>query len=302
MFSAKRITPYIERFFGNVPITDSYEQRIADARKALAETDCVLIGAGAGLSTAAGLDYGGACFKREFAEFIARYGFTDLYTSSFYNFQTEEERWAYWAKHIGFARFAPPAMKLYGDLFRLVSGKDYFVITTNVDGQFRKTGFAADRLFEVQGDYAYLQCAEACHDRLYYNEALVREMSRNTENCKIPSSLAPRCPVCGGAMEVNLRKDERFVEDAGWHARAERYERFLEERQNGRLVLLELGVGYNTPGIVRFPFERMTAENSDITLIRLNRDFPGRQTMGKGRFIGMNESMTDVIRDLNKSN
>ena len=127
-------------------------------------------------------------------------------------------------------------------------------------------------------------------------------MSRNTENCKIPSSLAPRCPVCGGAMEVNLRKDERFVEDAGWHARAERYERFLEERQNGRLVLLELGVGYNTPGIVRFPFERMTAENSDITLIRLNRDFPGRQTMGKGRFIGMNESMTDVIRDLNKSN
>lgn len=204
MFSAKRITPYIERFFGNVPITDSYEQRIADARKALAETDCVLIGAGAGLSTAAGLDYGGACFKREFAEFIARYGFTDLYTSSFYNFQTEEERWAYWAKHIGFARFAPPAMKLYGDLFRLVSGKDYFVITTNVDGQFRKAGFAADRLFEVQGDYAYLQCAEACHDRLYYNEALVREMSRNTENCKIPSSLAPRCPVCGGAMEVNL--------------------------------------------------------------------------------------------------
>lgn len=157
MLSVATIAPAIGCFFDKVPISDSYEKRLSTTRKALAAADYVLIGAGAGLSAAAGLDYGGMRFKREFSEFIERYGFTDLYTSSFYDFPTEEERWAYWAKHIDFARFAPPAMELYRDIFRLVDGKEYFVITTNVDGQFRKAGFASDRLFEVQGDYAYLQ-------------------------------------------------------------------------------------------------------------------------------------------------
>lgn len=154
MFSAEMITPFIESFFSKASVMDSYKERIAAARKAIAAADYVLIGAGAGLSAAAGLDYGGMRFKRKFSEFIERYGFTDLYTSSFYDFPTEEERWAYWAKHIDFARFAPPAMELYRDIFRLVDGKEYFVITTNVDGQFRKAGFASDRLFEMQGDYA----------------------------------------------------------------------------------------------------------------------------------------------------
>ena len=238
-------------------------------------------------------------FKREFSEFIERYGFTDLYTSSFYDFPTEEERWAYWAKHIDFARFVPPAMKLYRDLFRLVDGKEYFVITTNVDGQFRKGGFASDRLFEVQGDYAYLQCACGCHPERYDDKKLVKQMLGSIHDGRIPSSLVPHCPLCGGSMDVNLRKDSYFVEDAAWHLQADRYTQFLKKVYRGRCVLLELGVGYNTPGIIRFPFEQMASANSGMTLIRLNRDFPERQMKGKGQFVGMDENVIKIIQDLN---
>lgn len=299
MFSAEMITPFIESFFSKASVMDSYKKRIAAARKAMAAADYVLIGAGAGLSAAAGLDYGGMRFKREFSEFIERYGFTDLYTSSFYDFPTEEERWAYWAKHIDFARFAPPAMELYRDIFRLVDGKKYFVITTNVDGQFRKAGFASDRLFEVQGDYAYLQCACGCHPERYDDKKLVKQMLGSIHDGRIPSSFVPHCPVCGGSMDVNLRKDSYFVEDAAWHLQADRYTQFLKKAYYGRCVLLELGVGYNTPGIIRFPFEQMASANSGMTLIRLNRDFPERQMKGKGHFVGMDESIVRIIQDLN---
>lgn len=302
MFSAEMITPFIESFFSKASVMDSYKERIAAAQKAMAAADYVLIGAGAGLSAAAGLDYGGMRFKREFSEFIKRYGFTDLYTSSFYDFPTEEERWAYWAKHIDFARFAPPAMELYRDLFRLVDGKEYFVITTNVDGQFRKGGFASDRHFEVQGDYAYLQCACGCHPERYDDKKLVKQMLGSIHDGRIPSSLVPHCLVCGGSMDVNLRKDNYFVEDAAWHLQADRYTQFLKKAYRGRCVLLELGVGYNTPGIIRFPFEQMASVNSGMTLIRLNRDFPERQMKGKGQFVGMDEDMTDIIRVLNNRN
>ena len=299
MFSAEMITPFIESFFSKASVMDSYKERIAAAQKAMAAADYVLIGAGAGLSAAAGLDYGGMRFKREFSEFIERYGFTDLYTSSFYDFPTEEERWAYWAKHIDFARFAPPAMELYRDIFRLVDGKEYFVITTNVDGQFRKAGFASNRLFEVQGDYAYLQCACGCNPERYDDKKLVKQMLGSIHDGRIPSSLVPHCPVCGGSMDVNLRKDSYFVEDAAWHLQADRYTQFLKKAYRRRCVLLELGVGYNTPGIIRFPFEQMASANSGMTLIRLNRDFPERQMKGKGQFVGMDENVIKIIQDLN---
>lgn len=298
MCSAEMITPFIESLFNRISPMESYRQRISNARKALAEADYILIGAGAGLSAAAGLNYDGMQFRQEFAGFVERYDFTDLYTSSFYEFPNEEERWAYWAKHINFARFAPPAMELYKDMFQLVSGKDYFVITTNVDGQFHKAGFASEHIFEVQGDYAYLQCASGCHPKLYYNEELVKQMLVSIHNMQIPSSLVPHCPVCGGAMDVNLRKDNHFVEDVKWHTQADRYNQFLKKAYRKRCVLLELGVGYNTPGIIRFPFERMAAENPDITLIRLNQSFPDRQMPGKGQFIGMSESIIKIMRDL----
>ena len=224
-----RIYPFIDNFYRKATVTESYNTRLLRLRHALKDAELVVIGAGAGFSAAAGLEYGGKRFTDNFQDFIARYNMTDMYTSSFYPFQTEEERWAYWARHILINRYDVPATDLYRLLLNAVKGKDYFVITTNVDGQFEKSGFDKERIFAVQGDYAYLQCADGCHEKLYYNENLVREMVRRTKDCRIPSELVPRCPVCGGKMDVHVRKDRYFVQDNQWYASYERYEDYMEK-------------------------------------------------------------------------
>lgn len=249
-----------------------YNQRIEKARNAFHASEYIVIGAGSGLSTAAGIEYSGKRFFDHFKPFIDKYGFTDLYTSSFYPFETQEERWAYWAKHISLNRYETPATELYADLIALVQHKNYFVITTNVDGQFEKAQTETDRLFEVQGNYAYLQCAHGCHNNLYYNEQLVVDMLAQTTHCMIPSSLVPKCPKCGGEMDVNLRKDQYFVQDKKWHESASNYNQFLSSMGSGRVVYLELGVGYNTPGIIRYPFEGYVYRDPNAVLIRINKD------------------------------
>ena len=222
---------------------------------------------------------------------------TDMYTSSFYPFQTEEERWAYWARHILINRYDVPATDLYRLLFNAVKGKDYFVITTNVDGQFEKSGFDKERIFAVQGDYAYLQCADGCHEKLYYNENLVREMVRRTKDCRIPSELVPRCPVCGGKMDVHVRKDRYFVQDNQWYASYERYEDYMEKACDENTLLLELGVGYNTPTIIRFPFERLAAQRKNITLARINRDYPEAQNQITN-LLSFDENIGSILSDI----
>ena len=171
------------------------------------------------------------------------------------------------------------------------------MITTNVDGQFEKSGFDKERIFAVQGDYAYLQCADGCHEKLYYNENLVREMVRWTKDCRIPSELVPRCPVCGGKMDVHVRKDRYFVQDNQWYASYERYEDYMEKACEGNTLLLELGVGYNTPTIIRFPFERLAAQRKNITLARINRDYPNAQSRIT-RFMPFGEDCTQIIQGL----
>ena len=280
-----------------MPIRKSYSRRLEELRRALDRAEHVVIGAGAGLSAAAGLEYSGRRFTDNFGDFIARYGFTDMYTSSFYPFRTEEERWAYWARHIRLNRYDTPATGLYRMLLRAGREKDWFVITTNVDGQFGKADFDRDRIFAVQGDYAYLQCTEACHDRLYCNEELVHEISRNTEDCRIPSSLVPRCPVCGGPMDVNLRKDGNFVQDAHWYESHGRYRSFMQKACRGNTLLLELGVGYNTPAIIRFPFEELASQYGNITLARINRDYAEKQAAVRS-FIPFREEMGRIISDM----
>lgn len=280
-----------------MPIRKSYSCRLEELRRAFDRAEHVVIGAGAGLSAAAGLEYGGRRFTDNFSDFIARYDFTDMYTSSFYPFRTEEERWAYWARHIRLNRYDTPATDLYRTLLRAVREKDWFVITTNVDGQFGKADFDRDRIFAVQGDYAYLQCTEACHDRLYCNEELVHEISRNTEDCRIPSSLVPRCPVCGGPMDVNLRKDGNFVQDAHWYESHGRYRSFMQKACRGNTLLLELGVGYNTPAIIRFPFEELASQYGNITLARINRDYAEKQAAVRS-FIPFREEMGRIISDM----
>ena len=255
---------------------NSIETPLQKAEKAIREAEYIVIGAGAGLSTAAGIHYSGPDFEDAFTDMIDCYGFTDLYTSSFYPFQSEEEKWAYWSRHIDYARFAPEGLPLYKKLLELVQGKEYFVITTNVDGQFIKAGFPEEKVFEVQGDYGLMQCATACHPKRYSNESLVKQMVAEQQDCRVSSDLVPVCPVCGGPMEINVRKDRYFVEDERWHARANDYYHFLEKAQDKKLVLLEYGVGFNTPTIIRFPFERMAASFPDTILIRINteRSYP----------------------------
>ena len=254
---------------------NSIETPSQKAEKAIREAEYIVIGAGAGLSTAAGIHYSGPDFQAAFKDMIDRYGFTDLYTSSFYPFRSEEEKWAYWSRHIDYARFAPEGLPLYKKLLELVQDKKYFVITTNVDGQFIKAGFPEEKVFEVQGDYGLMQCATACHPKRYSNESLVKQMVARQQDCRVPSELVPVCPVCGGPMEINVRKDRYFVEDERWHSRANDYYHFLEKAKDKKLVLLEYGVGFNTPTIIRLPFEKMAATFPDTTLIRVNKDQQG---------------------------
>ncbi|MBO1363618.1 Sir2 silent information regulator family NAD-dependent deacetylase [Prevotella sp. A2931] len=278
--------------------TDNFSERIEFVRSRIAEVDYILIGAGAGLSAAAGLAYSGAEFERVFRPWINRYGISDLYTSSFYPFETEEERWAYWAWHIWFARFRPEGTELYRKLLRLVEGKPHFVITTNVDAQFVKSGFMSDKVFAPQGDYAYLQARSGRPQTLVYDEPWVREAMAATHDCEIPATLVPRHPQTGELMSPNLRCDETFVEDENWHRQARAYQDFVERAQDSRLLLLEFGVGFNTPTIIRFPFERMAASCPQTTLVRFNRDEPQPILEHVRNFTGFTERLDDVMDKL----
>ena len=277
---------------------EEYNSRIIQAKRAIKQADYIIIGAGAGLSTAAGLLYSGEKFKKDFKEFIEKYHFEDLYSASFYNFKTQEEKWAFFAKMIKLNRYNETPLKLYQELYEIVKNKEYFVLSTNVDGQFYNSGFDRKKVFEIQGDYSYLQCENACHNKLYNNKELVEKWIHNTKNCKIPSNLIMKCPVCGGNMDMNLRKDENFVQDEHWYEMSQRYDEFLNKIQNKNVVLLEIGVGFNTPGIIRFPFEQMTANNVKTTLIRINKDYPLPMLEIRNRTISFDEDTNKIIEDL----
>lgn len=270
-------------------------------KKWLEEADSILIGAGAGLSESAGIHYSGEKFEKDFQDFIKKYKITDLYTSSFYPFKTEEERWAYWVKHIYFAYYEPGKTKVYQDLLKLVENKEYFIITTNCDGQFLNNGFDYQRIFEVQGSYSKLQCKKACHKKLYDNKEFVfKALNQIDKDLKIPSSLVPKCPNCGGPMEVNLRCDDTFVEDEFWYQAQKRYMNFVENLYGKKVLLLEFGVGFNTPGIIRFPFEKMTFLNSQVRLIRFNKDYPDVMEEIEERTIKIFEDIGEVIQLVKK--
>ena len=247
-----------------------YGQSIDELRNAIDAADAIVLGAGAGLSTAAGLTYSGERFERYFADFIEKYGFRDMYSAGFFPFPTLEEQWAYWSRHIWYNRYVKPPKDTYGKLLRLLDGKDFFVITTNVDHQFQKSGFPKERLFYTQGDYGLWQCSVPCHDKTYDNYDVVKRMIGEQRDMRVPSELVPHCPVCGKPMSTNLRADGTFVEDEGWHAAAGRYRGFLEAHQDGKVLYLELGVGANTPVIIKYPFWRYTNANPDAVYACVN--------------------------------
>ena len=263
--------------------------------------DAVLVGAGAGLSTAAGLTYSGARFHEHFSDFIEKYGFTDMYSGGFFPFPSEEERWAYWSRYIKINRYDPMPTPLYEHLLEALGEKDFFVLTTNVDHCFQRAGFPKGRLFYTQGDYGLWQCSVPCHARTYDNEATALRMVAEQRDMRVPAELVPHCPVCGEPMTMNLRADDTFVEDEGWHAAAARYQDFVRRHRGSRLLLLEIGVGANTPVIIKFPFWQMAAENPRATYACVSLGQAMALVEIAERSVLLNRGATEAIGALRRS-
>ena len=271
---------------------------IEKIKSVLENAEALVVGAGAGLSTSAGFTYSGERFEQYFSDFRARYGFSDMYTGGFYPYKTLEEHWAYWSRYIMINRYMDAPIPVYEGLFDLVKNKNYFVITTNVDHCFQKAGFDKSRLFYTQGDYGLFQCSEPCHKKTYDNEEQIRAMYEAQQDMKIPTELLPKCPVCGKPMSMNLRADDTFVENEGWHRAALRYEDFLNGNKNKNIVYLELGIGGNTPGIIKYPFWNMTYSNPKAKYICINKGEAVVPKEIENQSVCVNNDIWTVLREL----
>ena len=271
---------------------------IEKIKSLLDNAQAIIVGAGAGLSTSAGFTYSGERFEKYFSDFQARYGFSDMYTGGFYPYKTLEEHWAYWSRYIMINRYINATIPVYEKLFELVKNKNYFVLTTNVDHCFQKAGFDKSRLFYTQGDYGLFQCSEPCHQKTYDNEEQIRAMYEEQQDMKIPTELLPKCPVCGKPMSMNLRADDTFVEDEGWNKAAGRNEDFLNENKDGKIVNLELGVGGNTPGIIKYPFWNMTYSNPKAKYICINKGEAVVPKEIENQSICVNNDIYEVLKEL----
>ena len=276
----------------------TYTEQIEQVRQALHEADAVVIGAGSGLSTSAGLTYSGPRFQKHFGDFIQKYNIQNMYSGGFYPFDTLEEHWAWWSRHILINRYEKAPKLVYDELLKLVHEQDYFVLTTNVDHQFQLAGFDKKRLFYTQGDYGLWQCSEPCCQKTWDNEETVRRMVAEQRDMRVPTELVPHCPVCGRPMTMNLRCDSTFVQDEGWYAAAGRYQDFLRRHERMRMVYLELGVGGNTPVIIKYPFWKMTAQNAKAFYVCINLSEACCPKEIQRRAVCINKDVGTVLHEL----
>ena len=277
------------------------KENLKKLKEIINKADRILIGAGSGLSTAAKIEYSGKQFEKHFKPFIQKYGFKDLYTSGFFKYNSLEEYWRVWSNHINYSDIGREATKLYKDIYNLVKDKNYFVITSNVDNQFYKSGFDKNKIFAVQGSYSLNQCSKGCHDKVYDNTELVTDMINSIDkDLKISKELIPYCPVCGEPMEPHLRKDMNFIQNKEWYKMQENYDKFIEESKTKNVVLLEFGVGFNTPGIIRYPFELMTYQNDNWFLVRFNKNYPIIPNEIKHKSMEIGEDIQEIITKLNE--
>ncbi|WP_253289298.1 Sir2 silent information regulator family NAD-dependent deacetylase [Clostridium sp. MSJ-8] len=295
--------------------TISYSDKLSKIKEKIEQADAIVIGAGAGLSTSAGFDYSGERFERYFSDYIEKYDFTDMYSGGFYSYDTLEEYWAYWSRYIYINRYMDPPTKLYNNIFKLVQDKDYFVLTTNVDHCFQKAGFDKNRLFYTQGDYGLFQCSKPCHYKTYDNKEVIRKMvlsqgftiedgqllkpKESKIKLTVPTELIPKCPRCGRPMAMNLRADDTFVQDAGWDKAASRYEKFMENHRGEKVVFIELGVGYNTPGIIKYTFWQYAYNWKNAFYICINSGQAYVPPEIEDKSIGIDSDIAKVINDLN---
>lgn len=266
-------------------------------KQAFDEADAVVIGAGAGLSAAAGLTYSGERFEKYFRDFASKYGIRDMYSGSFYPFESLEEYWAWWSRHILINRYQRAPKPVYDALLRWVKNKDYFVLTTNVDHQFQFAGFDKKRLFYTQGDYGLWQCSEPCCQKTYDNETVVRRMVDRQSKMRIPSNLIPYCPLCGKPMTMNLRVDNTFVQDKGWYQALAQYQDFLGRHEGMRVVFLELGVGNNTPMIIKYPFWKYTLDNPNAFYACVNVQDAFAPKEIAGRSVCIQTDIGEILND-----
>lgn len=281
--------------------TKDFSDEIKRLKEALDSADAVVIGAGAGLSTSAGFTYSGERFEKYFSDFGEKYGFKDMYSGGFYPYRTLEEFWAYWSRYIFINRYMDAPKPVYSDVLKLVDGKDYFVITTNVDHCFQKAGFDKNRLFYTQGDYGLFQCSVPCCNETFDNEEVVLKMVEEQRDMRIPSELIPRCPNCGKPMVMNLRSDDKFIEDEGWVLASQRYSEFLKANEGRKILFLELGVGYNTPVIIKYPFIRMTWKNPNAVYACVNMGQAECPKEIKERSVCINADIGEVLSRLLES-
>ena len=293
-------TPARDYIFQKTP----YEEQIMQAADMIQKADYVLMGAGAGLSTAAGAVYGGTWFEKNFKEFKEKYGngpyMQDMYSAGFHPYPDEESFWGYWSKQAILGGIDLDVTPLYKDILKLLKDKRTFCLSTNADGQFQKAGYKEEQIFCTQGDYFHIQCQKACHQRTYNAVKLFKQMDQARKNCQIPTYMVPKCPICGGPMTMNLRCDQYFVQDEAWYQAEKRFGDFLNEalKSQKNLLLLELGVGFNTPTIIRFPFEKLVKENKQVNLIRLNLNEAVIPESIEPQAVGINKDIKQTIKDL----
>lgn len=295
-------TPARDYIFQKTP----YEEQIMQAADMIQKADYVLMGAGAGagLSTAAGAVYGGTWFEKNFKEFKEKYGngpyMQDMYSAGFHPYPDEESFWGYWSKQAILGGIDLDVTPLYKDILKLLKDKRTFCLSTNADGQFQKAGYKEEQIFCTQGDYFHIQCQKACHQRTYNAVKLFKQMDQARKNCQIPTYMVPKCPICGGPMTMNLRCDQYFVQDEAWYQAEKRFGDFLNEalKSQKNLLLLELGVGFNTPTIIRFPFEKLVKENKQVNLIRLNLNEAVIPESIEQQAVGINKDIKQTIKDL----
>lgn len=276
----------------------NYSQQLKNLANHIKECEAIIIGAGSGLSSSAGLTYSGERFNKYFSDFINKYHLTDMYSAGFYPYESLEEYWAYWSRHIYYNRYIDAPKDTYQKLLQLVKDKDYFVLTTNVDHQFQKAGFDKKRLFYSQGDYGLWQCSKPCHQKTYDNKEIVEKMLLQQKDLKIPSSLIPYCPKCGAFMTMNLRCDQTFVQDEGWYQGQFRYNDFINKHRDLKIIYLELGVGQNTPVIIKYPFWNYTNSNKKATYVCINYGESFCPDEIKKQVILINGDIDQVINDL----
>lgn len=273
---------------------------ILKLKEEIENSEYILIGAGAGLSTSAGFSYDGKRFEDNFKDYIKKYGFTDMYSAGFYNFPTLEEYWAYFSLYVYINRYDIEENETYLNLYNIVKNKNYFVITTNVDGRFIDSKFDKDKIFAVQGDFSLLQCSKPCRQETFYNEKYIREMIKYKKEMKIPTELIPKCPYCGKNMSMNLRADSTFVQDKNWDKQKLKYENFLKNSYNSKILFLELGVGFNTPSIIKYNFWRMTLNNKKSVYASINLGECYSASDIEERSICIDADISEVLKKLIK--